>query len=488
MTTTNENNLEENKGWEETTNETDERRQAMKFESMREETNEVANHEYWLGTNMGEKGKSTGLRIATNNFQRKLYANDENIIETIQQCETHKIDMIIATEPGQGTIENRIRLKNALRQYGYGLVTVTRDNKTIGGGLAVILGPKWAKIPYTRHTYNPEKRENRGRVMALTFDNKLQGQHNKIQIIGVHGLNAAEAHVEETAGLLTWIAEQKDTIEKENPMASTVLLGDLNATISTLLDTDRKEKEGRQVEDEEEEKDAFVIKEINKLRLTDLLRGRYPVTRATTRTSTNQTNRFLDKIFATGEIAEHPDTQIGIYKEQFLTIGSDHKMIMADIPVDTAGVAEQRVEIWEKRKIIKWVKDVDQMGKVDDKKIKEFNTRLESEEYSGRNSEEYIEWAMNAARGTILKQTVKMYPKRASTKPMYTPEDHKLRTNLRALRNIIISIEEAQDPVSTAIKARRRLKQVEGSIMTAEAIEEIIREVKNNKGNSETGK
>ena len=70
--------------------------------------------------------------------------------------------MIIATEPGQGTIENRIRLKNALRQYGYGLVTVTRDNKTIGGGLAVILGPKWAKIPYTRHTYNPEKSENRG--------------------------------------------------------------------------------------------------------------------------------------------------------------------------------------------------------------------------------------------------------------------------------------------------------------------------------------
>ena len=58
-------------------------------------------------------------------------------------------------------------------------------------------------------------------------------------------------------------------------------------------------------------------------------------------------------------MAEHPDTEIAIYKEQFLIAGSDHKMIVADLPIDTAGVADEIIAIWTKRKVVKWVKDCD---------------------------------------------------------------------------------------------------------------------------------
>ena len=147
--------------------------------------------------------------------------------------------------------------------------------------------------------------------------------------------------------------------------------------MNTYLDTDRQEKEEREEDRDEEEKDAFVIKEIKKLKLVDLFRGRHPATRAVTRVSTDQTNRLLDRIMVTSEAAAHPTTEVAIFKEQFLITGSDHLMMVADLPIDTAGVADERVAIWEPRTVTKWVKDTDDMGKMEPDKIVEFNKRLE---------------------------------------------------------------------------------------------------------------
>ena len=53
---------------------------------MRQLTDNLAFHEFWTGSNLKKKRKCVGLRIGTNNFQRKLYASEENIIETVVKC------------------------------------------------------------------------------------------------------------------------------------------------------------------------------------------------------------------------------------------------------------------------------------------------------------------------------------------------------------------------------------------------------------------
>jgi ribonuclease HI len=461
------------------------KREEQRYETMKERTDELTHHTRWIGSNLDIKRKRVGLRVGTNNFQRKLYATEENLIETIVQCEKIKIDILVGTEPGQGTLANRIRAKNTLRKYGYGLIVATRDESTIGGGIAVILGPKWAKIPNTKNIYNPANRELRGRAMAVVFNNQIPGAHNKIQIIAVHGLNAAEIKVEDTIALLAWVAKQKEEFKTENRMATTVLLGDLNATINTLLDTDRQEKEKREVDPEEEEKDAYVIKEIQKMGLTDIFRGRYPATKVTTRRSKDQTNRFLDKIMATSEVAAHPDTEIAVYKEQFLIAGSDHKMIVADLPIDTAGVADERIAIWTKRKVVKWVKDCDEMGKTDQSKIDAFNEKLAGMEYQGKGGMEYIQWVMEAAKGTILKENITTYPKKVSLEKMYTADDHKMRANLKALRHAALMIEEGVNSTTAMTRTRRRLQPVKETEMNQKKIAQITKQMKKNKNNKE---
>jgi ribonuclease HI len=452
--------------------------------SMREDTDKRAHHILWLGSNLETKRACIGLRIGTNNFQRKLYASKENIIETIKQCENLKLDILLGTEPGQGTLFNRIRIKNTMREHGYGVITTTRDSTTIGGGLALILGPRWAKIPHTKSVYTPNKREHRGRAMSIIFNNQIKGAHNKIQIIAVHALNAAETNEEATSALITWVGGEKEAFEAQNPLATTILLGDLNAAINTFLDTDRQVREQREEDTEEQEKDAFVIKEIEKLKLVDIFRGRFPTTRATTRVSKDQTNRFLDKIMATSEVAAHPDTEVAIYKEQFLMAGSDHKMIVADLPIDTAGIADERVAIWEPRTVTKWVRDTDDMGRISSEKVKAFNTALESTECTGPGSKEYTDWVMKAARGTILKKTVKIYPKKASLKELYTPDDHKTRANLRAMRYLEERITNKEDCKQTAVIAKRRLTVVKDTELTKKVIDRIIKTVKKNTNNN----
>ena len=435
----------------------DHKREIEKIKSMAEKTNENANHDRWIGSYMDIKAKNIGLRISTSNFQRKLYSSKENIIETINRCDELEINMLLGTEPGQGTNANRTRLKNTLREHGYSAVTMVRDDTTNGGGLVLILSPRWAKVPHKRRIYAPTAREHKGRAMSVVFNNQIEGAHNKIQVIGAHGLNSAETQEEPTIALLKWVAAEKETFERENPLATTVYLGDLNAAINTFLDTDRQEKEGREEDRKEEEKDAFVIKELKKLNLVDIFRGRYPATRAVTRVSPDQTNRFLDRIMVTSEVAAHPATEIAIFKEQFLIAGSDHLMIMADLPIDTAGVADERVAIWQPRTVTKWVRNTDEMGKMDPENEIEFNKRLEEQSRPGEGSNEFAEWVMEAAKGTILKKTTKTYPKKASLKPLYTPDDHLTRANLKTLRYLRQRTESDDDKSRTAIIARSSL-------------------------------
>ena len=65
----------------------EERCEAERQESMKENTDKGAHHLSWLGSNLKTKRPCIGLRVGTNNFQRELYSTLENIIETITRCE-----------------------------------------------------------------------------------------------------------------------------------------------------------------------------------------------------------------------------------------------------------------------------------------------------------------------------------------------------------------------------------------------------------------
>ena len=76
--------------------------------------------------------------------------------------------------------------------------------------------------------------------MEIIFNNKQGGQHKKIQIIGAPLLNSATTTREETTNLLSWIATEKRAFNVQNPKATSVLMGDLNAAETEYLDTDRE--------------------------------------------------------------------------------------------------------------------------------------------------------------------------------------------------------------------------------------------------------
>ena len=156
--------------------------------------------------------------------------------------------------------------KNTIGQYGYKANHSTRDEKTAGGGIVIITNEQWGKIPTKRATYNPPEREMKGRTMAVTFDNKIAGAHNKLQIIAVHGTNGAHQQEDRAIKQLQWIQQQKEKFEQNAPMATTIIVGDMNAAESTNLDTDRGEKEKRTIGEHEREKDEFVIKTIRNMK------------------------------------------------------------------------------------------------------------------------------------------------------------------------------------------------------------------------------
>ena len=52
---------------------------------------------------------------------------------------------------------------------------------------------------------------------------------------------------------------------------------------------------------------------------------------------------------------------------------TDHKMVVADVPVDVAGVAKNRAKMWEVRKVKTHRWDCDDLGNMSGEKVDRFN-------------------------------------------------------------------------------------------------------------------
>ncbi len=226
-------------------------REAARRSVMHEQADEASRHANWIGDNLDTKGNQTGLRAGTNNFQRKLYGSPANSTEALLHMQRLGMNMLLATEPGQGTPTNMNMLRDLAAHHTWRVITMNRDDSTIGGGMALILDEAWAKIPTTTMVYEPAIKEMCGRVMAVTFNNRIQGMQNKLLVIGVHAPNSAERNLEDVTRMLKWIQRQITEFERDNPLATVMLLGELNAAVNTYLDTTRQEYYERD-EDREE--------------------------------------------------------------------------------------------------------------------------------------------------------------------------------------------------------------------------------------------
>ena len=115
----------------------------------------TSSHENWMLDNLDKRGASTGMRVATNNFERKLYASQANIEEAIEKMIKLEIDVLVATEPGQASIYNEEMIKTVARMFGFDVKIIKRSRDGTQGGIAVIINERWAKIPSVVTEYNP---------------------------------------------------------------------------------------------------------------------------------------------------------------------------------------------------------------------------------------------------------------------------------------------------------------------------------------------
>ena len=308
-------------------------------------------HENWILDDLDKRGEGIGMRVVGQNFERKLYASEKNIVEAVEKMIRLEIDVLVGTEPGKASRFNVKQVKAVTRRYGFDVKLIKRDGNKNGGGVIMIMNQRWSKIPSVVTEYRPEKAHLRGRLMCLEFDNRQGGQHHKVQIIGAHLLNSAHQEMQDTKKLLSWIVQRKADFNAENDRAPTILIGDLNAAESSYLDTDR---EGVEHDSVLLEPDSIVIETIKSMRYEDLIRTRFPDKRVVTRAATHQTNRLLDRVMVNKQLANHMQTRVGVYRHSFLKAGSDHMMVVADLPIDTAGAAGKQIKIWEPYSYVKW--------------------------------------------------------------------------------------------------------------------------------------
>ena len=87
-----------------------------------------ASHENLVLDNLDKREASTGMRVATKNFERKLYASKANVEETIEKMITLEIDVLVATEPGQASIYNEEMIKTVARAFWFDVKIIKRSS------------------------------------------------------------------------------------------------------------------------------------------------------------------------------------------------------------------------------------------------------------------------------------------------------------------------------------------------------------------------
>ena len=195
---------------------------------------------------------------------------------------------------------------------------------------------------------------------------------------------------------------------------------------------------------DQREPDAATIEHLEALGFNDPLRQDFPALRLSTRKGDlNQAMRYLDRIMMTTELSEHMETRVGIYQPAIFGLeDTDHRMVVADLPIDVAGVSEERAELWDihKSKSLRW--DCDDKGNMDSAKSEEFNSRVKQSKPTDTDATSIAEWLKASGRGTVLKEVTQEYPRRVRKLKDFQASDWKMRQNAKTMREILRCLED----------------------------------------------
>ena len=400
-------------------------------------------HGVWHGDDMSIRAITVGCRIAALNAARKLHSAEEYKRHMVELMTHLSLDILLITECGKCDPARAVAMRAYAANLDMAAHVLSRGPQTRGGGQVLLIGRKWAKLQRTVHVFCP-KTADPDRILAVEFNNRMQGGHNKLLVIGYYGYNDAASHRPQIKEMHDFVKSTLRRFKKENPFGSAVLLGDLNAAQWTETDTDKIQASGvaMPTPDADTEwqphSDAFVIEELTDMHLHDTIRERYPWNTLVTRRAEHHTNRLLDRILVTRELTGET-LRASIYQPGIFTHGgvdTDHKLVVADLAADCAGGAASRVTLWKKHKKTTTRWDADDMGAMAKGKVDEFNAVATDMLADGRpeDAEGVHSWLMGAATGTVLKKVLQEFPKKARNMKNYQGDDWKIRTGLKKMR------------------------------------------------------
>ena len=98
------------------------------------EHTQQARHEDWEAANIQFKPGSIGCRVALQKFERKLFASKEVMESTAVMMATHRIDVLVAMEPGKGDKPRMKALHGVASRKMEKIIAKTRGGHVVWGG------------------------------------------------------------------------------------------------------------------------------------------------------------------------------------------------------------------------------------------------------------------------------------------------------------------------------------------------------------------
>ena len=142
------------------------------------EHTQQARHEDWEAANMQFKPGSIGCRVALQNFERKLFASEEVMESTAVMMTTHRVDVLVAMEPGKGDEPRMKALHGVASRKMEKIIAKTRGGNTSCGGVVVWLSRAWSALDVTVTQCRVKGAEDR--LLAFEFNNHKRGEHKKL--------------------------------------------------------------------------------------------------------------------------------------------------------------------------------------------------------------------------------------------------------------------------------------------------------------------
>ena len=129
---------------------------------------------------------------------------------------THRIDMLVAMEPGKGDKPRMKALRGVASRKMEKIIAKTRGGNTSCGGVVVWLSRAWSALDVTVTHCRIKGAEDR--LLALEFNNHKRGEHNKTLIISFYGINSAHTDTQMANAMLDWVETTKNEFRRRKPL------------------------------------------------------------------------------------------------------------------------------------------------------------------------------------------------------------------------------------------------------------------------------